>query len=655
MHEPEPRGRREEALSRSFWGTTVYGLAALLTLGAAFWSLGLPRYLSWSLYPQQFIAAALALTLPIAFLILPARRGARRDSVPWYDAAAALLGFLAAGYVAVRYPDIVNQIFFRPPEAYIPGTIIVVLVLEALRRSTGWALVVIVLAFILYALFGDLFPGRLSARAQDWQKLAGYLAFDINGIVGVPMAVATTIVVAFIFFGHLLTATGGSRFFTDAALASMGRYRGGSMKIAVVASALFGSVSGSAVANVVATGVVTIPMIKRDGYPAHKAAAIEAVASTGGQLMPPVMGAAAFLMAEFLQVPYSDVVLAALVPGILYYVALFIQADLEAARMAIAPVPPSEIPPGRSVFGGLHYFLGFAILLYTLFTLHWQPERSALAAAGTIVVTGYLFGYRGVRPRLADLLGAFAQTGKAVVEIILISAAAGVVIGVLNVTGLSFNLTYSLVQIGAGSAVVLLALAAVVCIVLGMGLPTLGVYVLLAALVAPALIEVGIDPIAAHLYVMYFGMMSMITPPVAIAAFAAAGIAEASAMRTGFAAVRFGWTAYIVPVLFVASPSLLLIGDAGDITLAVMTAVMGVWLVSVAVAGYFTRRLGAPLRLLFGAAGLLSLIPADAFSGALWTDILGVALGGILIAREALAGRSATLADGTPKAQVGET
>jgi TRAP transporter 4TM/12TM fusion protein len=618
----------------------VYCLAALLTFGAAFWSLGIPRYLHWSLYPQQFIAAALALTLPIAFLTLPATRGAARKSVPWYDVAAAALGLVAAGYVAVRYPDIVNQIFFRPPEAYIPGVVIVLLVLEALRRATGWALVIIVVAFILYALFGDVFPGRLAAKAQDWQKLASYFAFDINGILGIPMAVATTIVVAFIFFGNLLASTGGTKFFTDAALVSMGRYRGGSMKIAVVASALFGSVSGSAVANVAATGVVTIPMIKRNGYPAHKAAAIEAVASTGGQLMPPVMGAAAFLMAEFLQVPYSDVVLAALVPGLLYYVALFIQADLEAGKLGIAPVALSEIPERRSVIGGAHYFLAFAVLIYALFTLHWQPERAALAAAGTVVVTGLLFGYQGVRPKLRDLLNAFARTGRAVVEIILISAAAGMVIGVLNVTGLSFSLTYTLVQIGAGSAVVLLVLSAIVCIVLGMGLPTLGVYVLLAALVAPALIDVGIEPMGAHLYVMYFGMMSMITPPVAIAAFAAAGIAEASAMRTGFAAMRFGWTAYIVPFLFVASPSLLLIGEPESVALAVVTATMGVWLVSIALAGYFTRGLTWPMRLLFAAAGLLALIPAGAFPAAVWTDIAGAVLGGALIARELTASRA---------------
>jgi TRAP transporter 4TM/12TM fusion protein len=336
--------------------------------------------------------------LAVAFLTLPARRATARASVPWYDVGAALLGFLAAGYIAARYPELVNSIFLRPPEAYIPGVIVALLVLEALRRATGWTLVVIVAAGILYGMFGDALPGRLAGRPQDWQKLAAYFAFDVNGILGIPMAVAATVVVAFIFFGNLLSATAGSHFFTDAALLTMGRFRGGSMKIAVVASGLFGSISGSAVANVVATGVVTIPMIKRAGYPAHKAGAIEAVASTGGQLMPPVMGAAAFLMAEYLQVPYSDVVLAALVPGLLYYGALFIQADLEAARAGIAAVDPKDIPPSRSVLGGLHFLLSFVVLIYALFSLNWQPERAALLASATVVVSAVLLGYRGERP-----------------------------------------------------------------------------------------------------------------------------------------------------------------------------------------------------------------------------------------------------------------
>ncbi len=389
-------------------------------------------------------------------------------------------------------------------------------------------------------------------------------------------------------------------------------------------------------ANVAATGVVTIPMIRRDGYPAHKAGAIEAVASTGGQLMPPVMGAAAFLMAEFLAVPYGDIVLAALVPAILYYVALFIQADLEAARLGIRRVPESEIPAARTVVVGTHFALAFGVLIYLLFWRTYQPERAAMWAALAIILTAYLIGYRGRRPGPGLIWQSLTRTGHSVVEILVISAASGIVIGVLNVTGLSFNLTYALVQVGGGSALLLLALSAIVCIILGMGLPTLGVYVLLAALVAPALIEVGIEPIGAHLYVLYFGMMSMITPPIALAAFAAASIAQAPAMATGWAAMRFGWSAYVIPVLFVFSPTLLLIGDPAHVALAVVTAVIGVWLVSAALAGYFAGRLSRPMRVLFATAGLMALVPAGAFPGAIYTDIAGVLLGLVLIAVELL-------------------
>ncbi|AXS41674.1 TRAP transporter fused permease subunit [Breoghania sp. L-A4] len=627
-------GEAGSGLSLRVLRPVIDGLAMLLTLTAICWAFSVPRYLGLGFYPQQFFAAILACALTLAYLTLPARRATTRRRVPWTDLALALASFVSVGYIAYGYPELVLLIFSRPPAVWVPGLIVTLLVLEALRRATGMALVVIIAVFLLYALFGDAIPGRLSGRPQNWQMLAGYMAYDSNGILGLPLSVASTVVVTFILFGGLLSITGGSRFFTDAAMLCMGGFRGGSMKIAVLASGLFGSISGSAVANVVGTGVITIPMIKRNGYPAHKAAAIEAVASTGGQLMPPVMGASAFLMSEFLAVPYSTIVMAALVPAILYYVALFIQADLEAARMNIAPVPKSEIPSAASVLRGLHFVLSFAVLIYALFVLRWQPERAALLAAVALIITSLALGYQGVRPSLADIFRGLSRTGHAVVEIILISAASGLVIGVLNVTGLSFNLTYALVQVGGGNATVLLALSAVVCIILGMGLPTLGVYVLLAALVAPALIQVGIEPIAAHLYVLYFGMMSMITPPIALAAFAAASIAQAPAMATGLAAMRFGWSAYVIPVLFVFSPTLILIGEPLDIGVAIVTAGIGVWLISASLAGYFSARLSMPMRLAFAVCGLAALVPGTAFEGAVISDILGVGGGLLLMASE---------------------
>jgi TRAP transporter 4TM/12TM fusion protein len=609
-------------------------LAAAMVLLAAGWAFSFQRQLGLDLYPQQYYAAILFFVLPLAYLGLPARKGSERETVPFYDILMALLGAGICAYIAILYPALVLKIFARTPDIWIPGLILIFLLLEALRRATGWALVIIIACFILYALFGDILPGRLQGRPQSWQLLAGYMAVDSNGILGLPISVASTVVMAFILFGVLLGLSGGSRFFTEAATLGMGRFRGGSMKIAVLASGLFGSISGSAVANVVGTGVVTIPMIKRAGYQPHRAAAIEAVASTGGQLMPPVMGASAFLMAEFLAIPYSNIVLAALVPALLYYLALFMQADLEAARLGIKAIPKKDMPAPRKVLLGVHFSLAFAVLIYLLFWKGYQAERAALWGAGVLVISAWLFGYQGVRLRLSQLFGALANAGHAVVEILLISAASGVVIGVLNVTGLSFNLTYLLVQIGGGNVFALLGLSAVVCIILGMGLPTLGVYVLLAALVAPALIEVGINPIAAHLFVLYFGMMSMITPPIALAAFAAAAIAKAPAMATGWAAVRFGWLAYLIPLLFVFSPTLLLIGETTEIAVAVLTAVFGVWFVSIAMAGFLVRPFGLLRRLVFAAAGLLSLIPASAFPAASQTDIIGILLGLLLVGYE---------------------
>jgi TRAP transporter 4TM/12TM fusion protein len=614
-------------------------LASLITLSSVAWALDISLWLDLRIYPAQFLAAIMTLALPLVFIVSPAQRHSERGSVPFYDWIAALAGFLAMGYLTLEYQRLVDLILLRPTDLVILGTLIFVLALEGLRRVTGNTLPIITILFIGYALFGNLLPTNLAARTLDWQKLISYLALDVNGILGLPMNVAATIVIAYILFGQLLNLSGGSTFFTDISMLAMGRYRGGSAKIAVVASALFGSISGSAVANVVGTGVVTIPMIKRDGYAPHNAGAIEAVASTGGQLMPPVMGASAFLMAEFLEIPYSDVVLAALIPGLLYYVALFIQADLEAARLGAKRLSREELPAASKVLTGLYFVLPFAVLIVALFNFNQSPQLAALLSAVVLVVMALAFGYKGKRPNPRDMARSIVDAGMASLDIIMVCIAAGVVIGILGISGLGFNLTLALVQIGEGNLPLLLGLAAVVCIVLGMGLPTVGVYVLLAALVAPALIEVHIEPMAAHLYVMYFGMMSMITPPVAIAAFAAASIAQADPMRTGWAAVKFGWIAYVIPVLFVMSPTLIMIGDPGAIILSVVTAVIGIWLVSIAITGHLIDKVSPVVRVLFALAGVLSLVPAAAFEGALITDAIGVVAGAALLATEFLRAR----------------
>jgi TRAP transporter 4TM/12TM fusion protein len=615
--------------------------AALLTLASIGWALQFYRnVLGLLLFNEQYLAGMLAVGLALVYLTVPFQRGSQRDRVPWYDWILSALSLISVGYIALKFPTLSEEVAARPPDGLITAFVVIVLVMEGLRRTTGWPLVIVVAAFLVYALVGDLVPGQLEGRPVKLTQLAYYVAWDPGSMLGTPVLVACTIVIAFIFFGQLLFASGGSAFFTDLSLAVMGRYRGGSAKIAVTASGLFGMISGSAVSNVTSTGVITIPLMRKGGYPPHLAGAIEAVASTGGQLMPPVMGAAAFLMAEFLQVPYRDVVVAAALPALLYYFALFVQADLLAARSGITRVEESRIPQLISVMSrGWHFLLPFAVLIFALFWLNWSPERSALAGAAILVATGSAIGYGDKRLTGRALLEALRDTGFAALDLLMITAAAGFIIGVLNISGLSFSLTLALVQIGGESAFLLLTLSAIVCIVLGMGMPTVGVYVLLATLVAPALVKVGVPPMAAHMFVMYFGMMSMITPPVALAAFAAASLAQTDPMKTGWAAVRFGWVAYVIPFLFVRAPSLLLEGTLASVILALLTAFAGVWMVSAAFAGYCIRPLSMPMRVGFGIAGLLMFIPADALPYGIVTDFVGLILGAILIGREVFATR----------------
>jgi TRAP transporter 4TM/12TM fusion protein len=627
-------------------------LAVALTCGAIAWAADLPPRLGLLLYTEQYLCGMLAVALPLVYLTARASRTAPAERVPWYDWAAAAAGFLAAGYMAARYPVLAELLAERPADGFVAGLVVMLLIIEGLRRTAGMALAGIILGVVALALVGHLLPGALAGRPVEWDQLAYYLAWDPSAMLGTPMVVVTTIVTAYVFFGQVLLKSGGSAFFTEISMALVGRFRGGQAKIAVIASGLFGSISGSAVSNVVTTGVITIPLMRRAGYRAVDAGAIEAVASTGGQLMPPIMGAAAFIMADFLQIPYTDVVIASLVPAILYYAALFIVADLEAGRRGITRIPEADIPHAWPVLkSGWIFPLPFAVLIGTLFFLNYSPELAALASAAVILGTGAIIGYRGKRLGWRDLLDALRSTGVAVLDIFMIGAAAGLVIGVLNLTGLGFGLTLALVKLGGGNAFLLLAIGAAVCILLGMGMPTAGVYILLSTLVAPALVEVGFLPIAAHLFILYFGMMSMITPPVALAAFAAASLSGADAMRTGFAAMRFGWLAYVIPFMFVYAPTLLMEGPPFAIVLATITAALGVWLVSVGVVGYLARPQSAAERLLYVIAGIALVIPADAFPGALATDVGGFVLGVVLVLRELLFQRRS----GAAKAAVSRT
>jgi len=622
-------------------GTVVTVLAVVLTLSALAWAADLPRLFGLLLIEEQFNAFILAVALAMVYLTAR-RRKADRGPPPWYDVAAGVIGLVAALYVAYDYRALSDAIAQRPLHGVLIGGLLLLLVLEGLRRVSGNVLTVVLIFFILYGFFGHLIPGDFQGRYVRPEGLLLYLSLDVNGVFGSVFGVAATIVVTFLFFGALLDKSGGGRFFTDIAIAGFGRSRGGSAKVAVASSLLFGTISGNAVANVVVGGIVTIPMMIRDGYKPHDASAIEAVASTGGQLMPPVMGAAAFIMAELLGVAYSEIALAAAIPAILYYVALYIQSDLEAGKLGIKAVPAADIPRFAKVLAeGWPFIVPLVVLIGGLFWLNQTPEMAALHSSLAVIVCGFVGGYRGSRMRPRDVFDALVETGRTSLDLLMIAAAAGFIIGILNVTGLSFALTVALVAIGGGSPAVLLLLAAGIAIILGMGMPTVGVYVLLAALVAPALTEVGIPAIAAHLFVLYFGMLSMTTPPVAVAAYAAASIGKADFMRTGLAGVRFGWSAYIVPFLFVMSPNLLMMGRWYDVALACATATLGIYLVTVGVVGYMLRPVAPWLRIAFVISGILLMIPANAFPGAIWTDIVGFVIGAGLILSELSASRRA--------------
>jgi TRAP transporter 4TM/12TM fusion protein len=609
---------------------TILALVALSLAGDVTFYLGI------AIFDQQALGIVLGLGLAVVFIAVPARgRSSLERTVPIYDAVFALLATIAGIYFAVRYPVLTNEFYFRQTETFIVGIIFIPLVIEALRRTAGLGLVTILAVFLFYGLFADLVPGQLEGRAQAFPKLVSYLGVDLNALFGLPLVIITSIVILFIFLGQLLLRTGGSEWFTDLAIGLTGRSRGGSAKIAIVASGLFGSISGSAVSNVASTGVLTIPLMRKGGYSPQAAGAFEAVASTGGQIMPPIMGAAAFLMAERLAVGYSEIIAAALLPALLYYVAVFIQADVEAARRNIPPIPREQMRPlGQVLREGWFFVLPFAILVIALFWLNRRPETAALWAAAAVVVVSLVFGYKGKRIGWRDIVQSLSNTGAISVNIIVIGAMAGLLIGVIEITGLSFGLTFLLVQVGQGSLFLLLVLTAIVSIVLGMGMPTTAIYLIVATLAAPPLRQLGIDPIAADMFVLYYGLLSMITPPVAIAAFTAANLAKAKPMQTALLACRYGWPAFVLPFLFVLSPSLLLQGTALEVIQASVTAVAGVWLASAGLGGYFRGRLDLIGRVAMTIAGIGLLIPADAFGGAFWLEIGGIVLAIAIVSRQ---------------------
>lgn len=631
-----PAPKRE---GQRWTGATWRGLAASLTVLALLWNVDLFQDLGFAFVNEQYYAAVMALALAVVFLSI---RFGRREGgrVPWYDTVLALVSLGMLGYVAANFLYLRDEggLGGSTDLGVAIGAAVMVLVLDGLRRSAGYVMLFVALAFIVYAPLGHLVPGQLVGTEVKLWQLAINMGFNTNALFGIPLQVGTTIVIMFILFGQVLMQAGGGAFFTDIAMATVGRRRGGAAKISVVASGLFGTISGTAVSNVVTTGIITIPLMRKAGYRDTHCGAIEAIASTGGQFMPPIMGAAAFLMAEMLEIPYAEIVIAAIVPSLLYYFAVFVQVDLIAAKEEISFIE-QDMPQVRDVLrDGWHFIIPFAVLIYTLFELNLPPERAAIYSTASLVIA-FFKSYRGERLRLSELYAVLWRTGRVVIELLMITATAGFVIGILNLTGLGFALTFALVGLAGESVLVLLLIAAVICIVLGMGMPTLAIYVLLGALIAPAIVESGVADIPAHFFILYFGMMSMITPPIALAAFAASTLTKADPMATGFAAMKLGWTAYIVPFLFVFSPTLILLGDPADVAINTTSALLGTWLTSISVIGYLVRPLRPATRAILAAAGIATLLPYEVLELGIVVNGLGAAVGCIIVGWEFAANR----------------
>ena len=634
MSEAAPAAAAPVSRAAALCTDVLQGLLLACIVG---WVLDVPRRLfGFSLYTEQLLAVSLGLGLALSFV---ARHRSEPERSPhWLEWLGAALSLGICLYITVRYEPLSYELAMLPMEGIVGSAFLVLMVLIATARTAGAVLVGIILVLTAWVFIGPHLPADFRTLPVSPQRLLVYLGLDVNGMIGAILSVAIIIVVPFTLMGQVLSRTGGSAYFADLAMSAMGNFRGGAAKIAVFGSALFGMISGAAVSNVMAVGIVTIPLMARSGFSPTRAAAIEAVGSTGGQLMPPVMGAAAFIMAEFLQVKYAAVAIAAIIPSILYYAALFMHVDLEAAKQQIGAAPVENPPRFLEILkSGWHFPLPIAFLIATL---AWPEffsipiERAAVYTSVMIAVFALIFGYRGQRVTLSQLGRAVLDTGLAALDIVLIGAAAGLVVGVLSVSGISFGLTLQLIALSGDNLFLLLVLTAAISIILGMGMPTVSVYVLTATLLAPSLVKLGVTPMAAHMFVMYFGMLSMITPPVAIAAYAAANIARVPGWNAGWTAVVVGWSTFFIPFLFVLEPSLLMEGPLWLSAWNLARNLLGIFVGTAAVVGYAFCPLRAAQRLLFGAAALAILIPQNAFPGAEVLDWLGLVGASALIVFE---------------------
>lgn len=557
--------------------------------------------------------------LVLIFLLYPARKSWSREKMNPLDAILAVLSVVATMYLVVNYKELVTRAGMNTPTDIAIGVIGVLLVFEATRRTVGWPMLTVALVFLAYAFLGPYMPGILAHRGVSFDELVSHLYFTTEGIFGVPMGVSSTFIFLFILFGAYLDATGLGKFFIDFANALAGWAVGGPAKVAVLSSGLMGTVSGSSVANVAGTGSFTIPMMKKLGYRPSFAGAVEAAASTGGQLMPPVMGAAAFLMAEFVGVPYIEVVKAAVIPALLYYTGIWLSVHYEAKKYGLKGTPREELPK----FGPLlrekgHLALPLIVIVYLLVT-GYTPMRAALYAIGLTIVCACL--RKNTRITFKQFVEGLIVGAQSVLGVLIACASAGIIIGVVTKTGVGLKLATALLDLAGGKMLPAMFFTMITSLILGMGVPTTANYVITSTIAAPALVQMKVPVLAAHMFAFYFGIVADVTPPVALAAYAGAGIAGANPMKTGVTAAKLAIAAFVVPYIFVLAPQLLMINaTAPTILMAMITAIIGMWGLSLAMIGFCQHPLNAIQRIAFFIGGLCLIIPGS------MTDLIGIVI-----------------------------
>jgi TRAP transporter 4TM/12TM fusion protein len=598
---------------------------AVLLIGGLLWAIDAPARLGVSLIEPEWLGPYLGVATATAFLQIPYRR-----EPGWLEIALGLAAVASWLWLALNYGAWLFDVEGYTYDKFIPGIIGIALMTEAVRKSCGLAIAILIVLMIVYGLVGAVFAPPFQADAVSPQLLVMYLYSDTNAIPGLVLGIVASVVLAFIVFGKLMEVSGATQFFNDIAMSLMGHRRGGSAKIAVTASALMGSISGSPVSNIMSTGVVTIPLMKRMGFKPDQAAAIEAVASTGGQITPPIMGATAFLMAEFLQIDYAEVALAATIPALLFYACIFMQVDAIAHRNGLAGLPKSELPRvGAVMRTGWIFVLPFVLLIYLLFFQALAAQFAAIAASALLLALAVMRGKLRTRGEWKDLL---FDGGAMLVSLVLVAGAAGVVVGVMNITGLGQSIATILVDFGSSWGLfAMLVLTALLSIVLGMGMPATAIYVVLASVVAPALIEMGVTPLGAHLFIFYFGVMSFLTPPVAVSSYVAAGLAEADMWRTGWLGMQLSVVAFLLPFVWAYDSGLLLQGSPLGIAVVTATTFVGIMLIAKSLRVLRARDAATVMVGLLFLAAVLAIVTSPIWlgPGSLWA--LGTAGLGLLL------------------------